>query len=144
VQCLPAECPFVTAHTCADGDRSFRGGADYCSAPIKRGQLDFLFFAPRALSWATFALFYLRRFEVALSWAMKSLAHQTNFDLTMWAAQHSYAMLGRVEDAQMMLARRCEARVVRTISQTRISLSHMPQEDLHLVIEAARISGVPE
>jgi TolB-like protein/Flp pilus assembly protein TadD len=90
------------------------------------------------------ANFYLRRFEVALSWAMKSLARQTNYDVSMWAAQHSYAMLGRVEDAQMMLARRREARVIRTISQTRISLSHIPQEDLNLVIEAARISGVPE
>jgi hypothetical protein len=42
----------------------------------------------------------------------------------MVAAMWSYAMLGRVDDAQMMLARRHEGRAVRTISQNRIQLSH--------------------
>src|SRR6478735_2935289 len=51
----------------------------------------------------TFANFFLRRFEVALSWATKSLAHQKNYRPVMSCVVASYAMLGRIADAQIML-----------------------------------------
>jgi hypothetical protein len=69
------------------------------------------------------ANFYLRRFEVALSWANKSLP-TSKYDLAMMAAMWNFAMLGRVEDAQMMQARRRQIRVVRTLSQIRLNISH--------------------
>jgi tetratricopeptide (TPR) repeat protein len=47
------------------------------------------------------ANFFLRRFEIALSWATKSLAHQKNYSPILTFAMVSYAMLGRIADAQM-------------------------------------------
>jgi TolB-like protein/class 3 adenylate cyclase len=51
------------------------------------------------------ANFLLRRFEVALSWATKSLARQKNYVPGQMHAMVSYAMLGRIADAQIVLAR---------------------------------------
>ena len=66
------------------------------------------------------ANFYLRRFEIALSWATKSLARQKNYGAALRIAMVSYAMLGRIADAQMMLARQREAGApMTTISQIR-------------------------
>jgi hypothetical protein len=93
------------------------------------------------LAWANF---FLRRFEVALSWATKSLARQKNYTLAMGVALLSYAMLGRIADAQMMLARRREAGDVFTISQIWKRSAHLRQEDVELIVETCRIAGVPE
>jgi TolB-like protein len=91
-----------------------------------------------------FANFFLRRFEVALSWANKSLARQKNHRPAKGIVIVSYAMLGRIVDAQMMLARRHETGFVMTISQLRQSLANYRQEDVELFIEACRIAGTPE
>lgn len=88
-----------------------------------------------------FANFFLRRFEVALSWATKALARQKNYVPARGVATASYAMLGRIPDAQMMLARR---RVATTIPQSRKRIEMFRQEDVELFIEAYRIAGVPE
>jgi hypothetical protein len=53
-------------------------------------------------------------------------------------------MLGRIADAQMMLARLREAGAVMTISQIRKRISQQRQEDIELYLEACRITGVPE
>lgn len=91
------------------------------------------------------ANFFLRRFETALSWATKSMAHQKNHDPALAVSMMAYAMLGRVADAQMILARRREAGFDMTISQLRKRLAYMQRhEDVELYAEACRISGVPE
>ena len=92
------------------------------------------------------ANFFLRRFEVALSWATKSLARQNNFAPAVSMAMISYAMLGRIADAQTMLARRRETGLPMTISQIRkrIQYQFQRQEDVELYIEAFRLAGVPE
>jgi hypothetical protein len=57
----------------------------------------------------------------------------------------SYAMLGRIADAQMMRARRLEAGFPSlTITQIRKRLAHFEQEDIELYLEACRIIGMPE
>jgi hypothetical protein len=57
----------------------------------------------------------------------------------------SYAMLGRIPDAQMMVARRREAGFVMTISGGRKRIEKtFRQEDVELYIEACRIIGLPE
>jgi hypothetical protein len=57
----------------------------------------------------------------------------------------SYAMLGRIPDAQMMVARWREAGFVMTISESRKRLTKIfRQENVELYIEACRIIGVPE
>ena len=66
-----------------------------------------------------FANFFLRRFEVALSWATKALARQRNYGTAISIAVVSYAMLGRIADAQMMVARWREIGFVMTISEIR-------------------------
>jgi adenylate cyclase len=87
----------------------------------------------------------LRRFEVALSWATKSLARQKDYGPAIGIAMMSYAMLGRIADAQMMLARQREVGTVpTTISQFRKRMAHCRQEDIELFIEARRIAGVFE
>ena len=90
------------------------------------------------------ANFFLRRFEIALSWATKSMARQENYAVAISFAIMSYAMLGRLADAQMMLARRRGAGGSRTISQLRNFLPYRRHEDVDLIIEACRIAGVPE
>jgi adenylate cyclase len=94
------------------------------------------------LGWANF---FLRRFEVALSWVTKSMARNNNYGGAMSVAMISYAMLGRIADAQMMRARRLEAGFPSlTITQIRKRLAHYRQEDIELYLEACRIVGTPE
>ena len=90
------------------------------------------------------ANFFLRRFEIALSWITKSLARQKNFAPAQRFALVSYAMLGRIADAQMMQARLREAGIDLTISQLKKRIPYQRQEDVDLFIEALRIAGVPE
>jgi adenylate cyclase len=87
---------------------------------------------------------FLRRFEIALSWATKSLARQKTYGTALRIAMLSCAMLGRIADAQMMLARLREAGAYSTISQLKRYLPYQRQEDIELYIEACRIAGVPE
>ena len=89
------------------------------------------------------ANFFLRRFEIASSWATKSLARQKNYAPAVRLAMVSYAMLGRIVDAQMMQARMREAGTAMTISQLKKYLPHQRREDVELWIEACRIAGVP-
>jgi hypothetical protein len=72
------------------------------------------------------------------------MARQKNYAGAVGIAMVSYAMLGRIADAQMMLARRREAGAVMTISQIRKRLAHLRQEDIELYIEACRIAGMPD
>ena len=90
------------------------------------------------------ANFFLRRFEVALSWATKSAARQTTYGTALRIAMLSYAMLGRSADAQMMLARIRETGTQSTISQLKRYAPYQVQEDVDLYFEACRIAGVPE
>jgi class 3 adenylate cyclase len=90
------------------------------------------------------ANFFLRRFEIALSWGTKSLARQKNYAPAVRVAMVSYAMLGRIADAQMMQARMREAGTAMTISQLKEFLPFQRHEDVELWIEACRIAGVPE
>jgi hypothetical protein len=53
-------------------------------------------------------------------------------------------MLGRIADAQMMVARWREIGFVVTISEIRKWLGDYRQEDVEFYIEACRIAGVPE
>jgi tetratricopeptide (TPR) repeat protein len=100
-----------------------------------------IFTAEAGLAWANF---FLRRFEIALSWATKSLARQKNFVPAISIARMSNAMLGRIADAQAMLARRREAGTPVTISRIRKRFEHFRQEDVELIVEAYRIAGVSE
>jgi TolB-like protein len=101
-----------------------------------------IYLVEAGLAWANF---YLRRFEVALSWATKSLARQKNYSAAIGIARASYAMLGRIADAQMMVARRREVGApMTTISQIRKLIANHRQEDVELYIEACRIVGVPD
>jgi TolB-like protein/class 3 adenylate cyclase len=88
--------------------------------------------------------FLLRRFEIALSWATKSLARQKNFAPALRIAMISYAMLGRIGEAQMIRARMREVDADMTISQIKKYLPFQRQEDIELYSEAYRTAGVPE
>jgi adenylate cyclase len=90
-----------------------------------------------------YANFFLRRFEIALSWATKSLARQNNHGPTLGIAMASYAMLDRITDAHIMMVRRHEAGWVPTISRNKLA-QYQRQEDVELFIEACRIAGMRE
>jgi hypothetical protein len=90
------------------------------------------------------ANFFLHRFEVALSWATKSMARQKNYAPPLRFALASYAMLGRIADAQTMYARLRHIGDELMISQIRVRTPFKRQEDVELYIEGHRRAGVPE
>lgn len=90
------------------------------------------------------ANFFLRRSEIALSWATKSLARQKTYATAERLAMVSYAMLGRIADAQMMQGRMRETGSDMTISQLKKWIPYRRPEDTDLFVEAYRIAGVPE
>jgi tetratricopeptide (TPR) repeat protein len=90
------------------------------------------------------ANFFLHRFEIALSWATKSMARQNNYAPAVRFALASYAMLGRIADAQAMYDRLRHAGAELTISQIRMRTPLKRQEDIELFIEGNRRAGVPE
>jgi tetratricopeptide (TPR) repeat protein len=90
------------------------------------------------------ANFFLHRFEVALSWATKSMARRKNYLTAVRFALVSYAMLDRIADAHLMLARLREAGFPSTISHYRKWTAQQRQEDIELYAEACRIAGMPE
>jgi adenylate cyclase len=88
-----------------------------------------------------FANFFLRRFEIALSWVTKSLAHQKTYPTAELFGMASLAMLGRVSEAQ---ARLRASGITLTISRFRKRTPLQRQQDVDLVIESYRLAGVPE
>ena len=88
------------------------------------------------------ANFFLRRFEIALSWATKSIARRKDYAIALRFALVSYAMLGRIADAQVMQARLREAGL--TLAQIKKYMPYQRQEDVGLYLEAFRIAGMPE
>jgi TolB-like protein/class 3 adenylate cyclase len=96
----------------------------------------------RAEAGLAVANFFLRRFEIALSWATKSLSRRKTYAAALRVAMQSYAMLGRIADAQMMQARMREAGM--TFAQTKKYMAYQRQEDVELYFEAYRIAGVHE
>lgn len=90
------------------------------------------------------ANFFLHRFEIALSWATKALARKTTYATGERIAMASYAMLGRVVDAQMMAARMRDTGSDMTISQMKRWIPYRRQEDSNLFVEAYRIAGIPD
>jgi TolB-like protein len=90
------------------------------------------------------ANFFLRRFEIALSWAIKSMAGHNNYPMVVRSAMMNYAMLGRIADARLMQARIHQIGADMTISQLKKWMPYQRQEDAEFYIEACRIAGVPE
>jgi MarR-like DNA-binding transcriptional regulator SgrR of sgrS sRNA len=72
------------------------------------------------------------------------MARQKNFAPAQRFALVTYAILGRIADAQMMQARLREAGIDLTISQLKKRIPYQRQEDVDLFIEALSIAGVPE
>lgn len=88
------------------------------------------------------ANFFLRRFEIALSWATKSIARRKDYVIALRYALVSYAMLGRVAEAQVMRARLREAGL--TLTQIKKYMPYRRREDADLLLEAFSIAGIPE
>ena len=62
------------------------------------------------------ANFFLRRFEIALSWAVKSMARQKTYAPAERTAMNCYAMLGRIAEAQSIQVRLRQVGTMTTIS----------------------------
>jgi adenylate cyclase len=90
------------------------------------------------------ANFHLCRFDIALSLATKSMARQKNHVPPVRYAMMSYAMLGRVADAQMMRDRLRELGADMTLSKLRSFMAFHQREDIERYFEAFRLAGVPE
>jgi adenylate cyclase len=91
-----------------------------------------------------YANFFLRRFEIALSWATKSSSRQKNYHPALRMAVSNNAMLGRIPEAQMVQASIPVLGTHMTISQIRNLTAFQRQEDLDLYAEALRLAGLPE
>jgi adenylate cyclase len=90
------------------------------------------------------ANFHLNRFEIALSWATKSMARRKNWAVPVRYAMMSYAMLGRVADAQVMRDRLRELGADMTLSQLGKFMAFQRREDIERYFKAFRLAGVPE
>jgi TolB-like protein/class 3 adenylate cyclase/tetratricopeptide (TPR) repeat protein len=88
------------------------------------------------------ANFFLRRYEIALSWATKSMARRKDYVMAQRFALVSYVMLGRIADAQVMQARLREIGL--TLAQIKKYMPYQRQEDADLYFEAFRVAGLPE
>jgi TolB-like protein/class 3 adenylate cyclase len=88
---------------------------------------------------------FLGQFEIAVSWVIKSLAHHRTYAPALRVGVASYAMLGRIAEAQAMHARLRETGALPfTISQIEKWIPYRRREDFDLFVEAYRIAGVPE
>lgn len=90
------------------------------------------------------ANFFLRRFEMALAWNTKSMAHQKKYSTALRYGVAIYAMLGRLDDCQIMLERLREGGADMTISKLKKWTALSRKEDLEFLFDAYRIAGVPE
>ena len=90
------------------------------------------------------ANFFLRRFEIGLLWATKSLARQESYPPALRTAMACYAMLGHIADAEKMRTRMREAGDDLTISRAKVRMPYRQQHDYNLWMEAFRLAGVPE
>jgi tetratricopeptide (TPR) repeat protein len=88
------------------------------------------------------ANFFLHRYEIALSWANKSITRRKDYVIALRFALVSYVMLGRIAEAQVMQARLREVGL--TLSQIKKFMPYQRQEDADLYFEAFRIAGMPE
>jgi adenylate cyclase len=88
------------------------------------------------------ANFFLHRFEIALSCAIRSMARQKNYAPPVRFALASYAMLGRIDDANALLARVRASGFTISLFKKRNPLKR--QEDVDLLTKAFRLAGVPE
>jgi tetratricopeptide (TPR) repeat protein len=86
----------------------------------------------------------LRQFEIALSWATKSLAHQKKYAIPVLFAAASSAMLGRIADAKALLAHLNASGNPLTISRFKKRTPLKRQEDVDLLTEAYRLAGMSE
>jgi len=90
------------------------------------------------------ANFLLRRFEISLSWATKSMAQQKNYATAVLFAIASSVMLGRITDAKALLTHLNDAGNPLRISLIKKRTPLKRQEDVDLLVEAHRLAGMPE
>lgn len=90
------------------------------------------------------ANFHLHRFDIALSWATKSMARQKNYVPPVRFAMMCYAMLGHIDEAHVMRARLRELGADMTLSQLKNYMPYKRREDVEGYSEAFRLAGVPE
>ena len=88
---------------------------------------------------------FLGQFEIGVSWVIRSLASRSTYAPALRVGVASYAMLGRITEAQAMHARLCETGAPpRTISEIEKWIPYKRREDFDLFVKAYRIAGVPE
>jgi len=88
---------------------------------------------------------FLGQFESAVPWVLKSLAHQEKYSPALRVGVASYALIGRIAEAQAMHARLCELGAPpRTISEIDKWIPYKRREDFELFVKAFRLAGVPE
>jgi hypothetical protein len=90
------------------------------------------------------ANFHLERFDVALSWATKSLARQKNYAPIVRYAMMAYAMLDRIADAQKMRKRLHELGADMSVSELKSFMNFQRHEDIERCCQGFRLAGVPE
>jgi tetratricopeptide (TPR) repeat protein len=90
------------------------------------------------------ANFHLCHFDIALSWATKAMARQKNYAAPIRYAMMSYALMGRVADAQLMRDRLRELGADMTLSQLGKFMAFQQPEDIERYFKGFRLAGVPE
>src|SRR5471030_2344861 len=87
------------------------------------------------------ALLFLHRFDEALAWNTRALARNPNYEPGLRYSPVMYAMLGRINEAQSMLARLRQLGGYLSISKLKEYLSYKRSEDVALIVEGYRLAG---
>ena len=91
-----------------------------------------------------FAHFLAGRYDEASSWAEKALWEQTNFATTLRVAAASYALAGRLAEAQKTMTRLRELDPAFGVSNVKDWVPFRRSEHLTRLVDGLRKAGLPE
>ncbi|SEP50926.1 adenylate cyclase [Rhodospirillales bacterium URHD0017] len=118
------------------------GAIKYCERALRLSPLD-----PRAFVAANAMAsvhFLAGRYEEAASWAAKALRQHHGYPLAMQTTVASYALAGRIEDAERACALYLQLHPQTRLSNIKDRMLCVREEDIHKYVTGLRLAGLPE
>ncbi len=90
------------------------------------------------------AILFQGRYDEAVGWAARALAHQPYSAPAMWVSIAANALAGNIVEAQKLVVRFGEQDPTATISRFRSDTGFRRPEDVARILEGLRLAGLPE